>query len=101
MSAAYQHLESRPWSRWQRLDETRLAMKPGVRLCAGVHYDSSTEKYQIGVTARKNFQLGNSETWLKVSQDALYDPKTQKVTCCSAPTLESSVECIAAVATHE
>ena len=49
------------------------------RLSAGVHYDSSTEKYQIGVTARKNIQLGSSETWLKLSQDALYDPKTQKV----------------------
>ena len=44
-----------------------------------MHYDSSTEKYQIGVTARKNIQLGSSETWLKLSQDALYDPKTQKV----------------------
>ena len=50
-----------------------------MRVFAGVHYDSSTEKYQIGVTARKNFQLGSSETWLKLSQDALYDPKTQKV----------------------
>lgn len=48
-------------------------------LPAGVHYDSSTEKYQFGVTARKNIQLGSSETWLKLSQDALYDPKTQKV----------------------
>lgn len=54
-------------------------MEATLRLLAGVHYDSSTEKYQIGVTARKNIQLGSSETWLKLSQDALYDPKTQKV----------------------
>ena len=46
---------------------------------AGVHYDSSSEQYQLGVTARKNFQLGSSETWLKISQDALYNPQTQKV----------------------
>ncbi len=46
---------------------------------AGVHYDSATEQYQVGVTARKNFQLGSSETWLKLSQDALYNPQIQKV----------------------
>ena len=46
---------------------------------AGVHYDSASEQYQVGVTARKNFQLGSSETWLKLSQDALYNPQTQKV----------------------
>ena len=45
----------------------------------GVHYDSVSEQYQVGVTARKNFQLGSSETWLKLSQDALYNPQTQKV----------------------
>ena len=46
---------------------------------AGVHYDSASEQYQVGVTARKNLQLGGSETWLKLSQDALYNPQTQKV----------------------
>lgn len=62
-----------------------------LRLGAGVHYDSSTEKYQIGVTARKNFQLGNSETWLKVSQDALYDPKTQKPSGVSTAQVSRSI----------
>ena len=61
------------------VDAMRLGTEVTSRLLTGVHYDSSTEKYQIGVTARKNIQLGSSETWLKLSQDALYDPKTQKV----------------------
>lgn len=60
----------------------KMAEKQHWGLPAGVHYDSSTEKYQFGVTARKNIQLGSSETWLKLSQDALYDPKTQKVVLC-------------------
>ena len=47
--------------------------------CTGVHYDSASEQYQVGVTARKNIQLGSSDTWLKLSQDALYNPQTQKV----------------------
>lgn len=46
---------------------------------AGLHYDSRTEQWMLGINARKNFQLGKSETWLKVSQDAFFDPKTQKV----------------------
>lgn len=45
----------------------------------GLHYDSRTEKYMLGLNARKNIQLGTSETWLKLSQDAFYDPVTQKV----------------------
>lgn len=29
--------------------------------------------------SQEDFQLGSSETWLKLSQDALYNPQTQKV----------------------
>ena len=54
-------------------------LPPDVLVSAGVHYDSASEQYQVGVTARKNIQLGSSETWLKLSQDALYNPQTQKV----------------------
>jgi hypothetical protein len=54
-------------------------LTPDMLVSAGVHYDSATEQYQVGVTARKNFQLGSSATWLKLSQDALYNPQIQKV----------------------
>ena len=64
---------------------------------AGVHYDSASEKYQVGLTARKNFQLGSSDTWLKLSQDALYNPQTQKVLGCipiPACILNTAVSCL-------
>lgn len=54
------------------------ADKKQLRIGAGVHYDSASEMYQVGLTARKNIQLGKGDTWLKLSQDALYNPQTQK-----------------------
>ena len=36
-------------------------LTPDALVSAGVHYNSATEQYQVGVTARKNFQLGNRD----------------------------------------
>ncbi|DBA68630.1 TPA: hypothetical protein ACH3X2_013568 [Trebouxia sp. C0005] len=67
------------------------ADKKQLRIGAGVHYDSVSEQYQVGVTARKNFQLGSSETWLKLSQDALYNPQTQKPSGVGTAQLSKSI----------
>ena len=59
---------------------------------AGFFYDSRTDRFLLrkpvsrksethlfGINARKNFQLGSSDAWLKISQEAFYDPTTKKV----------------------
>eukprot|EP00891_Asterochloris_glomerata_P006911 jgi/Astpho2/6911/Aster-01778 len=49
------------------------AQKSKFRLGAGVSYNNRTDRFLAGATARKQFQLGNTETWLKASQDMYYD----------------------------
>jgi hypothetical protein len=52
--------------------------KQKVRFGAGITYSSKADQYLLGLTARKQWQIGDTETWLKVSQDAYYNPQVQQ-----------------------
>ena len=56
-------------------------------LSSGVSYNNRTDRFLAGATARKQFQLGNTETWLKASQDLYYDYAAQEVNLVRVPYL--------------